>query len=90
LTQIDAIRTDSACSAIFSILKIDLLNIDSPPIALRKVVGDWGLFAGELHRVAQVVLSASDKKMGWGDETTVSGWRHRVLGDCRLRPCDGG
>jgi hypothetical protein len=65
--QIDANRTGSASSTIFSILKIDLLNIDSPAIALRKIAGDWKLFAEVPHRVTRGFRPfASDKKMGVG------------------------
>jgi hypothetical protein len=48
LTEIEARGSFLLRSAIFLILKIGLPNIDSPPIALRKIPGDWGLFA-EMH-----------------------------------------
>ena len=46
LPLIDAIGTSPIRLDIFLILKIGSLNINSPLIALRKITGDWGLFAG--------------------------------------------
>ena len=64
---IDAIGTSLIRLDIFLILKIGLLNIDSPPVALRKIAGDWGLFAGMPRCVTEGALCfPSDKRMGVG------------------------
>jgi hypothetical protein len=68
VTQIDAAMALRGCPDIFCILKIGSPNIDFHLIALRKITGDWGLFAGMRRRVTQgaLLLTASDKKMGTG------------------------
>ena len=92
LPLIDAIGTSLIRLDIFLILKIGLLNIDSPPVALRKIEGDWGLFAGIPRCVTEGALCfpRAIREWGWGHETIVPPWRHRAICDCRLRSGDGG
>jgi hypothetical protein len=54
--------------AIFWILKIGSPNIDSPPIALRKITGRLGItrWNAVSRHTNGAMLSTSDKKMGMG------------------------
>ncbi len=54
--KIGAVVARGGFAAIFFILKAGLLNIDFRPVALRKIPGAWGLFAGLRRGVTEPAL----------------------------------